>query len=201
MDKFQTTTSKIACLALDDVDTDLIIPAQYLTNTSRSGYGEYLFKRLRDSDQNFFLNHYSKLGSPKILLAQKNFGCGSSREHAVWALKDAGFKIVIATSFADIFFGNSAKNGLLLITLSEEQILELFKLSNDPKFGLTINLEEQKISSENFNVTFEYEPFRKYCLLNGLDDLDYILSKKEEIDNFKQKRAAQLFYRSTTANN
>lgn len=177
MEIFKTFSSTIAKLPVQDVDTDLIIPAQYLTSISKSGYGENLFRRLRDSDSNFCLNKDPKRVS-KILVAKSNFGCGSSREHAVWALTGWGFKVVIAESFADIFSGNSAKNGLLLIVLPKEQIDTIFNLQEDET--ITVNLEDQTVTlNDGRQFNFEYEPFKKYCLINGIDELTYLLSNEQ----------------------
>ena len=204
MKPFKTLTSKLTPLPIKDVDTDMIIPAQYLTRTTKEGYGEFLFTRLRGIDPNFPLNQAQYKGS-KVLVADDNFGCGSSREHAVWALQDYGFDVVIAKSFADIFTGNSSNNGLLLITLKHEEIDEILsKLkdgANNPEFesnnsakinSATINLEDQTVEFLGKKYSFNYDPFKKHCLINGLDTLDYILSKKSEIERFQEMRKEEL---------
>jgi 3-isopropylmalate/(R)-2-methylmalate dehydratase small subunit len=189
MQKFQTVTSKVTPLPMKDVDTDLIIPAQFLTSISREGYGSNLFKHLREKDANFPLNQEKYKGS-EILLADANFGCGSSREHAVWALAGAGFKVVIAKSFADIFFGNSAKNGLLLVALTESQVDKLLERAKSETYSLTVDLQSQKVKTPwNEEYSFDYDPFRKHCLLNGLDDIDYIRSFEDEIGQFRTERS------------
>lgn len=194
MEKFTTLISKTVPLPLKDVDTDMIIPAQFLTSISRDGFGENLFRRLKDQDENFCLNQ-DKYKDAKVLVSDENFGCGSSREHAVWALTGAGFKVVIAKSFADIFFSNSAKNGLLLIELEEDIVDEL--LANDQE--ITVNLKEQKVTLEDGSEhTFNYDAFRKHCLLNGLEDLDYLLSNKEEIAKFRDGQEKESRFYNTS---
>jgi len=189
MEKFQKLTTIAAPFPLKDVDTDLIIPAQFLTSTSKSGYGEHLFSRLRASDQNFFMND-KRYQDSQVVICGDNFGCGSSREHAVWALMGAGFKALIGTDFADIFSGNSAKNGLLLISLSAQERDALVKAASSGELRVTIDLQEQSVSSSDGNTyKFKYDSFRKSCLLNGFDDLDYLLSHKDEIARyFSEKR-------------
>jgi 3-isopropylmalate/(R)-2-methylmalate dehydratase small subunit len=188
MEKFTTVTSTVTPLPMKDVDTDLIIPAQFLTSISREGYGVNLFKRLKETDPNFPLNQEKYKGS-QILLADSNFGCGSSREHAVWALAGAGFKVVIGKSFADIFSGNSGKNGLLLVVLSDDQVDKMLERAKEETYSVSVNLADQKVtlpSGEEYS--FEYDSFRKHCLLNGLDDIDYIRSFDSEVDQFRTER-------------
>jgi 3-isopropylmalate/(R)-2-methylmalate dehydratase small subunit len=188
MEKFTTLKSTVIPLPLNDVDTDLIIPAQYLTSISRDGFGQNLFRRLRDNDPNFPFN-LQKYKGANILVAGINFGCGSSREHAVWALTGAGIKVVIAKSFADIFFNNAAKSGLLLITLPEAQVERLLVESQAGGLMMTVDLENQIVqlpAGETFS--FEYDPFRKHCILNGLDDIDYILSFQTKLDEFRKNQ-------------
>lgn len=189
MKKFSTITSTCCPLPIKDVDTDMIIPAQYMTSVSKEGYGENLFRRLRDSDSGFPLNQ-DKYRSAKILIADDNFGCGSSREHAVWALLSWGIEVIIAKSFADIFFSNSAKSGLLLINLPAEKV-DYYVNQSSLEAGLevTVDLKNQLISEKSgTGQHFEYNPFRKHCLLNGLEDLDYIFSKSSEIQNFRAEQ-------------
>lgn len=176
MRAFHTLTSKVIPLPMKDVDTDMIIPAQYLTQTNKEGYGEALFKRLKEQDPEFVFNQEKYQGA-EILLSESNFGCGSSREHAVWALMQAGIKVVIAESFSDIFFNNAAKNGLLLISMPHETIKNFFKYAETSEFVLIINLEQQQIQTTSGEVyEFHYDPFRRMCLLQGYDDMDYLLA-------------------------
>lgn len=193
MEPFKTITSQLVPVPIKDVDTDLIIPAQYLTSISRGGYGENLFRRLRDSDANFPLNQPRYKGA-EVLVADDNFGCGSSREHAVWALLDAGFKVVISKSFADIFYNNSAKNGLLLVKLPVPVVDELLKLaSSETTCVVTVSLADQQVQlPDGRSESFEFDPFRKYCLLNGLDDIEYIRASQAEIESFRKNQTQYL---------
>ena len=199
MQKIQKINSQVAPLPIKDVDTDLIIPAQYLTSISREGFGQNCFRRLRDTDPNFALNQTKYTGS-KILAADSNFGCGSSREHAVWALQGAGFEAVISKSFADIFYNNSAKNSLLLVTLPEAAVDKMLKDSaSEPVYKVEIDLAEQTVSlPDGSKVKFEFDPFRKYCLLNGLDDIEYIRSHAEDVKEFRKRQVAAGFCPTTT---
>jgi 3-isopropylmalate/(R)-2-methylmalate dehydratase small subunit len=166
----------------EDVDTDLILPAQYMTSISRGGYKVNLFRRLRDTQADFFINQ-EKFNKATILVAGDNFGCGSSREHAVWALKEYGFEAILAPSFADIFATNCSKNGLVLIELSKEIISSLLANSIDGDFNLEISIETQEIkTSLNDCYKFELDSFLKHRLLSGQDDLAYILDSKAQID-------------------
>lgn len=197
MEKFTKLKSKIVPLPLKDVDTDMIIPAQFLTSISREGFGENLFRRLRDQDPNFCLNQERYKGA-RILVADENFACGSSREHAVWALTGAGFRVVIAKSFADIFFSNSAKNGLLLIELPADVVDFLLAQANASDVEVEVDLEGQKVRlKDGSEHRFNYDAFRKHCLLNGLEDLDYLLSKKKDIEAFRGKQEEIRFYQTT----
>jgi 3-isopropylmalate/(R)-2-methylmalate dehydratase small subunit len=186
MQKVTSISGKAIPLTMNDVDTDLIIPAQYLTAVTKKGYGENLFRRLREADPHFVFNQ-KKFSDANILIAQNNFGCGSSREHAVWALQEAGIQAIIAVSFADIFFSNSAKNGLLLITLPEPTINQMLQLAINSDYSLSIDIVNQKITSKEECFDFTLDPFRQYCLLNGLDDLDYLLSHQEKIETYWRK--------------
>lgn len=195
MEKFTTITSKIIPLPRQDIDTDMIIPAQFLTTISNNGFADALFRRLRDQDTGFPLNQ-PDYANAKILVAKSNFGCGSSREHAVWALRDWGFRVVIAESFADIFFGNAAKNGLLLVTLPEKAVSELLQAAEKSPVSLSVDLADQTVTLPDGTKTgFPYDPFRKHCLLNGHDDLDYILEHRKEIDSFHQSDNTRLYFR------
>lgn len=188
MEKVQKVTSKVIPLPMKDVDTDLIIPAQYLTSISREGFGQHLFKRLREADANFPFNKPEYAGA-QILVTDSNFGCGSSREHAVWALYDAGIRVIVAKSFADIFYNNSAKNGLLLVTLPESTVDEVLRHAQTENYTLAVDLEKQEVRfPDNTTVEFNYDPFRKHCLLNGHDDIDYILSHRQTIEKFRERQ-------------
>ncbi len=200
MEKFISLCSRVLPLPIRDVDTDLIIPAQFLTSISREGFGQNLFKRLKESDPGFPLNQ-EKFKGAEILVADANFGCGSSREHAVWALTGAGFKVVIAKSFADIFYSNSAKNGLLLVTLRPEVVDLILKSSGNADYELTVSLEEQTVMlPDGTKESFDFDPFRRHCLLEGLDDIDYILSRKAEVDEFRQQQRETRFFSTREAN-
>jgi len=194
MEKFTTLTGVAAPLPLINIDTDMIIPKQFLKTIKRTGLGKNLFDEMRYTKDgaeipDFVLNQpaYRKA---QILVAGANFGCGSSREHAPWALADFGIRCVIAASFADIFFNNSFKNGILPIILPQEQVDILME---DAKKGsnavLTVDLESQTISRpDGQKIAFDVEPFRKHCLLNGLDDIGLTLQKQSKIDSFESSR-------------
>jgi 3-isopropylmalate/(R)-2-methylmalate dehydratase small subunit len=190
MQKITQIAGKVIPLAMDDVDTDLIIPAQYLTATTKLGYGENLFRRLRETDAHFVFN-LEKFKGANILVTKTNFGCGSSREHAVWALQEAGIEAVIAISFSDIFFSNSAKNGLLLLNLSESAIDKMLKQAATGDYRLAIDIEMQQITTLTDGLLkFKMDSFHKYCFINGLDDLDYLLSHQPKIAVYKGKMPA-----------
>jgi len=189
MEKFNTLTSTALPLNIENIDTDQIIPSRFLKATDRQGFGDNLFKDWRfnedGSPKDFILN---KKHTAQILVAAHNFGCGSSREHAAWALYDYGFKVVICSFFADIFKGNALNNGLLPIEVSKEKLANIFTIiEHDKAASFTINLETQTLKSEILNqaIQFEINPYKKMCLLNGYDDLDFLLSKKETIDRFE----------------
>ncbi|MCI4660601.1 MAG: 3-isopropylmalate dehydratase small subunit [Neomegalonema sp.] len=193
MDKFTTLEGVAAPLPLINIDTDMIIPKQFLKTIQRSGLGVNLFDEMRYKDDgsenpDFVLNKPA-YREAKILIAGDNFGCGSSREHAPWAIADFGIRCIIAPSFADIFFNNSFKNGILPIALPQE---EVDKLLEDAERGanatLTIDLEAQEIRGPDGGVIkFEVDPFRKHCLLNGLDDIGLTMEKAPSIDGFEEK--------------
>ncbi len=196
MQKVTSVKSKAMPLPMKDVDTDLIIPAQFLTSISKDGYGANLFRRLRDNDANFPMNRKEFDGST-ILVTDSNFGCGSSREHAVWALTGAGFKVVIAKSFSDIFYNNSAKNALLLAILPADVIDRILQLAKNADYELTVDLESQTVTlPDGTEHKFEYDQFRKHCMLNGLDDIEYIRSHTADIQAFR-KNQEQNRYMST----
>ena len=193
MEKFKPITASAVPIPIKDVDTDMILPAQFMTSVSRDGYGVNLFTRLKSGDPNFPMNQ-KKYDDAKIMIAESNFGCGSSREHAVWALTGAGFKVVIAKSFADIFYNNSAKNGLLLITFDEATVDRFLHQATEGRLELSVDLESQTVKAGGETLKFDYDPFRKHCLLNGVDDLDYILSKSEKIKSFRERTKDTKFY-------
>ena len=178
-------------LNIENVDTDQIIPARFLKATSRDGFGKNLFRDWRyvNDDENqpkqdFVLNN--KTYSGKVLLAGKNFGCGSSREHAAWAIKDAGFDVVVSSFFADIFKNNSLNNFLLPVTVSESFLQKVFEIvEKDPSTVVEVNLEKQTISAAGETENFEINSYKKTCLLNGYDDIDYLLNSKKEIEEFE----------------
>ena len=192
MDKFTVLNGLVAPLDRANVDTDQIIPKQYLASIKRTGFAQGLFADWR-KDPGFVLNQPRYSGA-QILLARKNFGCGSSREHAPWALADYGFRSVIAPSYADIFFTNSFKNGLLPVILSEAEVDRLFHECNAfPGFRLVIDLERQSVATSDGALTmrFEIDPFRKYCLVNGLDEIGLTLRHADRIREFETRRKTQ----------
>ncbi|MFT2009872.1 3-isopropylmalate dehydratase small subunit [Pontibacter sp. 13R65] len=194
MDKFEVLRSAAVPLPIENIDTDQIIPARFLKATSREGFGENLFRDWRyDSEGNpiesFVLN--DKRYSGKILVAGKNFGCGSSREHAAWAIYDAGFKVVISSYFADIFRGNALNNGLLPLQVSDEMLQRLFvQIEKDPKTELIVDLPAQEfyVPLWEERVSFEIDPYKKECLINGYDDIDFLVNQKEAIEAYENNR-------------
>ncbi len=200
MKKFTKLTSAVVPLNIENIDTDQIIPARFLKATTREGFGENLFCDWRyDADRqpkpDFVLN--DKTYSGKILLAGKNFGCGSSREHAAWAIQDAGFDAVVSSFFADIFKGNALNNGLLPVQVSDEFLFKMFEaVAKDHNKQITIDLENQTIKIEGQVLpsgedlggaeSFEINAYKKSCLINGYDDIDFILAQKELIEEFEK---------------
>ena len=192
MEKFTLLQSTAVPLPIEDIDTDQIIPARFLKATTREGFGDNLFRDWRyhpDGSQkaDFILNNPIYKGA--ILVAGRNFGCGSSREHAAWAIADYGFKAVVSSFFADIFKGNALNNGLLPVTVSDSFLNKIFDaIENDSNAGLEINLENQSISISNSSEVeyFEMDPYKKICLLNGYDDIDFLLSQKTIISTFEE---------------
>jgi 3-isopropylmalate/(R)-2-methylmalate dehydratase small subunit len=191
MEPFKTLTSIAAPLDRANVDTDQIIPKQFLKRIERTGYGEFLFfdwRRKANGDPNpeFELNDPRYKGA-QILIAGKNFACGSSREHAAWALSDYGFRAVIAPTFADIFFSNAGKNGIVLVRLSEEDVARLLDNAKTiPNYQLTVSLETQTVTdTHGFHATFEVDPFRKFCLIEGLDDIGLTLRHADALDTYE----------------
>ena len=197
MEKFSKVSGVAAPLPMVNIDTDKIIPKQFLKTIERTGLGKGLFYELRtDTDGNntgeFVLDREPYTGA-KIIIAGPNFGCGSSREHAPWALQDFGISVVISSSFADIFYNNSFKNGMLLIKLPPEQVDELMAVANDPENPeLTVDLENQKINAPN-GVTYDFDvdPFLKHCLLEGLDDIGQTLQKDGKIADYETTQRQQ----------
>jgi len=197
MDKFTTLTGVAAPMPTVNVDTDMIIPANYLKTIKRTGLGTALFSRMRYKDDgsenpDFILNKPAYRKS-QILVADDNFGCGSSREHAPWALLDFGIRCVISTSFADIFYNNSFKNGILPIKVSKEELDALMEdASRGANATLTVDLEAQEIQRPDGGVVkFDIDPFKKHCLLNGLDEIGLTLEKGTHIDTYEEKASAE----------
>jgi len=195
MKPFTTHTGKVVALDRANVDTDQIIPKQFLKRIERTGFGEFLFwdwMRRDDGSLNpdFELNKPAAKGA-SILLARRNFGSGSSREHAPWALEDYGFRVIIAPSFADIFYNNCFKNGILPIRLSEEQVDELFQRAAAHRpYELTADLKSCTLfDAHGFSTSFEVEPFRRHCLLHGLDDIGLTLEREDEIAAYEARQA------------
>ena len=192
MEKFTVLNGLVAPLDRANVDTDQIIPKEHLKSIKRTGFADALFAAWRHDPQ-FMLNRPQYKGAA-ILLARKNFGCGSSREHAPWALKDYGFRCVIAPSFADIFFTNCFKNGLLPVVLREDEVDRLFyEAAAFPGFKLVINLETQTVATVDGaqSMHFDVDPFRKYCLINGLDEIGLTLRHADKIRAFESRRQTQ----------
>jgi 3-isopropylmalate/(R)-2-methylmalate dehydratase small subunit len=195
MEKFILLKSSMVPLTVENVDTDQIIPARFLKATDRKGFGENLFRDWRfttdgQTKEDFTLNQSQYKGA--ILVAGNNFGCGSSREHAAWALADYGFKVVISSFFADIFKGNALNNGILPIQVSAEDLKRIFTAINkDTSIEAIVDLENQKllVDTAGIAVSFEINDYKKMCLINGYDDIDYLISQKEAIEAFEQKRA------------
>ncbi|WP_335966904.1 3-isopropylmalate dehydratase small subunit [Galbibacter sp. PAP.153] len=193
MEKFTTLTSRAIPLPIENIDTDQIIPARFLKATSKAGFGENLFRdwRYKDGKENadFVLNNTTYQG--KILVAGDNFGCGSSREHAAWALTDYGFKVIVSSYFADIFKGNALNNGLLPVQVSPEVLKEMLSvIKANPQTNVIVNLEEQYIAVEGTGIkeSFEIDAYKKMCLMNGYDDIDFLVSNKDKIEAFEASR-------------
>ena len=194
MDKFKKLDSTIMPLNIENIDTDQIIPARFLKAVTRDGFGDNLFRDWRyDNNQNliedFNLNKIKN--DSKILLAGRNFGCGSSREHAAWAIYDYGFRVVLSSFFADIFKNNALNNGLLVIQFDQKTIDEIFKkISDDIHSSFSVDLEEQRFFSEDgfFDERFEINEYNKTCLINGFDNIDYLLNIKDKILKFEESK-------------
>jgi 3-isopropylmalate/(R)-2-methylmalate dehydratase small subunit len=193
-EKINILESTCVPLPIENVDTDQIIPARFLTATTREGFGENLFRDWRylkngSIDKKFILN--KKVYSGKVLVTGKNFGCGSSREHAVWAIYDYGFRVVVSSFFADIFMNNAINNGLLPIMLNEQIVQKLILLiQNDPKTIVRINLEKQNLEIPSSGEVFHFEinSYKKECLINGFNDIDYLLNIRNKIVEFENRK-------------
>ncbi len=194
MQPFTVHTGPVAALDRANVDTDQIIPKQFLKRIERTGFGEFLFfdwRRLPDGGPNpeFELNQPQN-AEASILLARRNFGCGSSREHAPWALDDYGFRVILAPSFADIFYNNCFKNGMLPIVLDDATIDDLFRRATAERLILTVDLVAQRITAPGgLTIPFEVDPFRRHCLLNGLDDIGLTLEHEDKISAYEREHA------------
>jgi 3-isopropylmalate/(R)-2-methylmalate dehydratase small subunit len=190
-EKFTSLHTTAVPLPIENIDTDQIIPARFLKATTREGFGDNLFRDWRyDSDgtpKDFVLNDATYAG--RVLVAGKNFGCGSSREHAAWAIHDYGFSVVISSFFADIFKGNALNNSLLPVQVSQPFLDRIFNLiAQDPQTRITVDLENQRVVlADGSSESFEINPYKKACLLNGYDDIDYLLSLQEDIVAFEQR--------------
>ncbi|HYJ91149.1 MAG TPA: 3-isopropylmalate dehydratase small subunit [Pyrinomonadaceae bacterium] len=196
MQSFNSHKGKVVAIDRSNIDTDQIIPKQFLKRIERTGYGQFLFYDWRfdvagNPQEDFILND-PRYGEASILIAGENFGCGSSREHAPWSLMDYGFRAVIAPSFADIFYNNSLKNGLLPVVLTNSQVAELCSKSiADPDYTLEIDLVTQTVTdADGFNASFSLDPFRKHCLLEGLDDIGLTLQFEDKIAEYEARVAA-----------
>ncbi|WP_343188404.1 3-isopropylmalate dehydratase small subunit (plasmid) [Buchnera aphidicola (Ceratoglyphina bambusae)] len=195
MKKFIKHFGKVVPLDMSNIDTDVIIPKQFLKKITKNGFGKYLFfnwryinNNIKDLNYKFILNNKIYKNS-SILLTRKNFGCGSSREHAVWAIKDFGFKVIISASFSDIFYNNCFNNGILLITLNENKINEIFKIiyNNKKSIYFQVNIVKKYILIFNKKYFFKINPFYQFCLINGLDRIDYTMKYKDKIKEYENK--------------
>ena len=194
MEKFIKLQSTAVPIPAENIDTDQIIPARFLKVTDKIGFGNNLFRDWRfDKDgtlvKNFILNNSNYSG--EILVAGNNFGCGSSREHAAWALTDYGFKVIISSYFADIFKGNALNNGLLPVQVSPDFLADLLqKISENPNTVIIVDLQNQQIEvdGENLQTNFEIDPYKKVCMINGFDDIDFLLSKRQKIEEFESQQ-------------
>ena len=179
-------------IKIENIDTDQIIPARFLKAISREGFGENLFRDWRFDQENqpiedFILN--DKTYSGKIIVTGQNFGCGSSREHAAWAIKDYGFDVVISSYFADIFKGNALNNGILPIVVDEDILQTIFsEIEKNPNIEFSIDVENQVLEFNEYNIYFEIDPYKKICLINGYDDMDYLLSQLDKIEAYEQQK-------------
>jgi 3-isopropylmalate/(R)-2-methylmalate dehydratase small subunit len=191
MDKFTKLHSTAVPLPIEDIDTDQIIPARFLKATTREGFGENLFKDWRYDNRGNLINDFvlnNNIYKGQILIAGRNFGCGSSREHAAWALRDFGFKVVVSSFFADIFKSNALNNGLLPLKVSDSTLDLIFReIEKNPSAKYVVDLEKQVLSSQEIGgIKFEIDSYKKDCLINGYDDIDFLLSIKSEIEEFEK---------------
>lgn len=194
MEKFTVVTSTAIPLAIENIDTDQIIPARFLKATDKKGFGDNVFRDWRfdkngNAEESFVMNNPKYSGT--IMIAGDNFGCGSSREHAAWALTGYGFKAIVSSFFADIFKGNALNNGLLPVQVSKEFLASAMSLvEKRPETAITIDLEAQTIAIEGSDLqeSFDINPYKKTCMMNGYDDIDYLVSKKEQIEAFEAQR-------------
>ena len=197
MEPFRKHTGEVVPLDRVNVDTDQIIPKQFLKRIERTGFGEFLFYNWRFSGDGAkkadFVLHDPRYANATVLVAGKNFGCGSSREHAVWALADYGFRVIIASSFADIFANNSLKNGLLTVTLTEDQVAEILRRARaTANYRLSIDLEKLSVEDgQGFSATFAMDEFARHCLLNGLDDIGLTLKHETAIAAYESKHTVR----------
>ena len=196
MEKLDKLISTAVPLPIEDIDTDQIIPARFLKAVSKDGFGKNLFRDWRynqdDSPvKDFILNNNTYYG--QILVAGKNFGCGSSREHAAWALADYGFKVVISSFFADIFRGNALNNGILPLQVGQDVLNQIFSMiESDHQLSLEVNVEDQTLRTGNLKVHFDIDPYKTVCLINGYDDIDFLLSIKDDIETYEKNRVFTL---------
>ena len=194
MEKLVKLQSSAVPMPIENIDTDQIIPARFLKAITKTGFGKNLFRDWRYSNaekpvEDFILNNPIYQGS--ILVAGKNFGCGSSREHAAWSLHDYGFRVIVSSFFADIFKSNALNNGLLPITVSDEQLAQIFEyIEKDPKHTFSLDVENQtfRIDNTDIEISFELDDYKKTCLINGYDDIDFLLSIKDEIESFEKQQ-------------
>ncbi|MDO7083767.1 3-isopropylmalate dehydratase small subunit [Pseudocolwellia sp. AS88] len=194
MEKFTSHTGLVAPLDMANVDTDQIIPKQFLQKTERVGFGQHLFNDWRYLDNNgtqenpdFVLN-YPKYKGASVLLTRENFGCGSSREHAPWALQEFGFDVIIAPSFADIFYGNCINIGIVPVKLTDEEVQQLFEAAEANDINITVDLPSQSVSCGDLTFNFQMNTFHKYCLAEGVDSVGWTLNKIDMIEDFESKR-------------
>lgn len=190
MDSINQLKSSAVPIKIENIDTDQIIPARFLKAISREGFGDNLFRDWRFNQENERINNFPLNDSKfegKILVAGKNFGCGSSREHAAWAIKDYGFDVVISSYFADIFKGNALNNGILPIVVSDEILNQIFEIiDQNPSTEFEVNLENQTLRIKDQTINFDVDSYKKICLLNGYDDIDFLISQKEKIETYEQ---------------
>lgn len=190
MDSINQLKSSAVPIKIENIDTDQIIPARFLKAISREGFGDNLFRDWRFNQENERINDFPLNDTKfegKILVAGKNFGCGSSREHAAWAIKDYGFDVVISSYFADIFKGNALNNGILPIVVSDEVLNQIFEIiDQNPSTESEIDLEKQTLKIQDQTINFDVDSYKKICLLNGYDDIDFLISQKDKIETYEQ---------------